>query len=67
MLYYNRRLYVPNKNSLKNLILDEFHISHYAGASTPSGAITTFTHSGVEMGNYLYGFHIRIASDKEEQ
>jgi len=24
-------MYVPNKNSIKNLILDEFHKSHYAG------------------------------------
>eukprot|EP00253_Pinus_taeda_P023153 PITA_23153 len=31
MMYYKKRLYVPNQNSIKNLILDEFHISHYAG------------------------------------
>eukprot|EP00253_Pinus_taeda_P030914 PITA_30914 len=31
MLYYKGRLYVPNQNSIKNLILDEFHKSHYAG------------------------------------
>ena len=30
MLYYKKRLYVPNQNSIKNLILDEFHKSHYA-------------------------------------
>eukprot|EP00253_Pinus_taeda_P029145 PITA_29145 len=31
MLYYKQRLYVPDQNSIKNLILDDFHISHYAG------------------------------------
>jgi len=31
MLLYKKRLYVPNKDNLKNLVLDEFHISHYAG------------------------------------
>jgi len=31
MLYYKGRLYVPNQNSIQNLILDEFHRSHYAG------------------------------------
>eukprot|EP00253_Pinus_taeda_P004645 PITA_04645 len=31
MLYYKKRLYVPNQNSIKNLILDEFHIRHYTG------------------------------------
>ena len=31
MLYFNKRLYVPNKDGLRNLILDEFHISHYTG------------------------------------
>lgn len=31
MLLYKKRLFVPNDNSLKNLILDEFHTSHYAG------------------------------------
>lgn len=31
MLYYKKRLYVPDQNSIKNLILDEFHISHYVG------------------------------------
>eukprot|EP00253_Pinus_taeda_P007180 PITA_07180 len=30
ILYYKKRLYVPNQN-IKNLILDEFHKSHYAG------------------------------------
>jgi len=31
MLYFNKKLYVPNSNNLKNLILDEFHTSHYTG------------------------------------
>ena len=31
VLYYKNRLYVPNQNNLKNMILDEFHISHYVG------------------------------------
>lgn len=31
MLYYKERLYVPNQNNVKTLILDEFHKSHYAG------------------------------------
>jgi len=31
MLYFNKRLYVPNEDSLRKLILDEFHISHYTG------------------------------------
>ena len=31
MLYFNKKLYVPDSNDLKNLILDEFHISHYTG------------------------------------
>eukprot|EP00253_Pinus_taeda_P020519 PITA_20519 len=31
MLYFNKKLYVPNEDSLKKLILDEFHISHYTG------------------------------------
>lgn len=30
MLHYKKRLYIPSKYSVKNLILDEFHISHYA-------------------------------------
>lgn len=30
MLYYKKRLYVPNQNNIKYLILDEFHISHYS-------------------------------------
>eukprot|EP00253_Pinus_taeda_P015655 PITA_15655 len=29
MLYFNKRLYVPDSDDLKNLILDEFHTSHY--------------------------------------
>eukprot|EP00253_Pinus_taeda_P011610 PITA_11610 len=31
MLLYRKRLVVPNDNNLKNLILNEFHTSHYAG------------------------------------
>jgi len=31
MLGYKKRLYRPNHNSIKNLILEEFHKSHYAG------------------------------------
>eukprot|EP00253_Pinus_taeda_P004696 PITA_04696 len=31
MLYFNKKLYIPNEESLKKLILDEFHISHYSG------------------------------------
>eukprot|EP00253_Pinus_taeda_P023671 PITA_23671 len=31
MLYYKKRLYVPNQNNVKSLILDEFHKIHYAG------------------------------------
>eukprot|EP00253_Pinus_taeda_P033032 PITA_33032 len=31
MLVYKKRLFVPNDNSLKNLILNEFHTSHYTG------------------------------------
>eukprot|EP00253_Pinus_taeda_P011953 PITA_11953 len=31
ILYYKKRLSVPDQNNIKNLILDEFHISHYAG------------------------------------
>eukprot|EP00253_Pinus_taeda_P020294 PITA_20294 len=31
MLLYKKRLFVPNDNSLKNLILNEFHTSHYDG------------------------------------
>eukprot|EP00253_Pinus_taeda_P033189 PITA_33189 len=31
MLYFNKKLYVPNEDGIKKLILDEFHISHYTG------------------------------------
>ena len=31
MLYFNKKLYIPNEDSLRKLILDEFHISHYTG------------------------------------
>eukprot|EP00253_Pinus_taeda_P012189 PITA_12189 len=30
-IYFKKRLYVPNQNRIRNLIMDEFHISHYAG------------------------------------
>eukprot|EP00253_Pinus_taeda_P017455 PITA_17455 len=31
MLHYEGRLYVPNQNNIKNLLMDEYHKSHYAG------------------------------------
>eukprot|EP00253_Pinus_taeda_P020845 PITA_20845 len=31
MLCFNKKMYVPDSNDLKRLILDEFHISHYTG------------------------------------
>ena len=31
LIYLKQRLYVPNQSRIKNLIMDEFHISHYAG------------------------------------
>jgi len=31
MIYFKQRLYVPNQSRIKNLIMDEFHVSHYAG------------------------------------
>ena len=31
LLYYKKRLYVPNQNNIKNLILDEYQKSHYVG------------------------------------
>eukprot|EP00253_Pinus_taeda_P026215 PITA_26215 len=31
MMYFNKKLYVPDSVDLKNLILDEFHTSHYTG------------------------------------
>eukprot|EP00253_Pinus_taeda_P026738 PITA_26738 len=30
-IYFKKRLYVPNQNGIRNLIMDEFHVSHYAG------------------------------------
>eukprot|EP00253_Pinus_taeda_P017231 PITA_17231 len=30
-IYFKKRLYVPNQHRIRNLIMDEFHISHYAG------------------------------------
>eukprot|EP00253_Pinus_taeda_P019879 PITA_19879 len=29
-IYFKKRLYVPNKSRIRNLIMDEFHVSHYA-------------------------------------
>lgn len=31
LLCFNKKMYVPDSNDLKRLILDEFHISHYTG------------------------------------
>eukprot|EP00253_Pinus_taeda_P009062 PITA_09062 len=31
MIHFKQRLYVPNQDKIKNLIMDEFHVSHYAG------------------------------------
>eukprot|EP00253_Pinus_taeda_P011485 PITA_11485 len=31
IVYFKQRIYVPNQNKIKGLIMDEFHISHYAG------------------------------------
>jgi len=31
LIYFKQRLYVPNQSRIKNLIMDEFHVSHYAG------------------------------------
>eukprot|EP00253_Pinus_taeda_P017694 PITA_17694 len=31
LIYFKGRIYVPNQSRIKNLIMDEFHISHYAG------------------------------------
>eukprot|EP00253_Pinus_taeda_P035992 PITA_35992 len=31
LIYFKQRLYVPNQIRIKNLIMDEFHVSHYAG------------------------------------
>lgn len=31
MIHFQQRLYVPNQDKIKNLIMDEFHVSHYAG------------------------------------
>eukprot|EP00253_Pinus_taeda_P028245 PITA_28245 len=31
IVYFKQRIYVPNQSKIKNLIMDEFHISHYAG------------------------------------
>eukprot|EP00253_Pinus_taeda_P016502 PITA_16502 len=30
-IYFKKWLYVPNQSRIKNLIMDEFHVSHYAG------------------------------------
>eukprot|EP00253_Pinus_taeda_P020616 PITA_20616 len=31
MIHFKQRLYVPSQDKIKNLIMDEFHVSHYAG------------------------------------
>eukprot|EP00253_Pinus_taeda_P015686 PITA_15686 len=31
LLYFHKRLYVPKENDLRNMILNEFHTSHYTG------------------------------------
>eukprot|EP00253_Pinus_taeda_P011517 PITA_11517 len=31
LIYFKGRIFVPNHSRIKNLIMDEFHISHYAG------------------------------------
>jgi len=31
LLYFHKRLYVPKENDLWNMILNEFHTSHYTG------------------------------------
>eukprot|EP00253_Pinus_taeda_P006100 PITA_06100 len=31
LIYFKGRIYVPNQSRIKNLIMDEFHINHYAG------------------------------------
>eukprot|EP00253_Pinus_taeda_P012179 PITA_12179 len=31
IVYFKQRIYVPNQNKIKSLIMDEFHINHYAG------------------------------------
>lgn len=41
MLNYKKRLYVPNQNNIKGLILDEFHKSHYTGHLGYQKMITT--------------------------
>eukprot|EP00253_Pinus_taeda_P023951 PITA_23951 len=41
LIYFKQRLYVPNQSRIKNLIMDEFHISHYAGHPGYQKMITT--------------------------
>eukprot|EP00253_Pinus_taeda_P012641 PITA_12641 len=31
MIHFKQRLYVPSQDKIKNLIMDEFHVSHYTG------------------------------------
>eukprot|EP00253_Pinus_taeda_P012142 PITA_12142 len=40
-IYFKKRLYVPNQHRIRNLIMDEFHISHYAGHPGYQKMITT--------------------------
>lgn len=41
LLKYKNRLYVPNQNDIKNLILDEFHKRPYVGHPANRNLITT--------------------------
>eukprot|EP00253_Pinus_taeda_P022101 PITA_22101 len=41
LIYFKQRIYVPNQSRIKNLIMDEFHISHYAGHPGYQKMITT--------------------------
>eukprot|EP00253_Pinus_taeda_P027714 PITA_27714 len=40
-IYFKKRLYVPNQSRIRNLIMDEFHINHYAGHPGYQKMITT--------------------------
>eukprot|EP00253_Pinus_taeda_P031491 PITA_31491 len=40
-IYFKKRLYVPNQSRIRNLIMDEFHVSHYAGHPGYQKIITT--------------------------
>eukprot|EP00253_Pinus_taeda_P005649 PITA_05649 len=54
LIYFKQRLYVPNQSRIKNLIMDEFHISHYAG------------HPGYQKNVFkLHGLSKTIISDRD--